>query len=92
MIDDLIVGLSLDEISINGALLMELTDDVDDEFEEELPEDEDDTIAGVFEDLLLEFVVFGFDDEPLGSLSCDLDDVSGAVGVFRLGFGEVCGL
>jgi hypothetical protein len=76
-------GLSLDDTSMSGTLLMLVIDDDVDDVPDELPDDEL-TIGGGFavfpliNDLLA--------DEP-ASFSC----VSG-IGVLRLSFGDVCGL
>lgn len=83
-------GLSLDERSIKGALLMLVMDELDDEEDDDevLPDEDVFVIGGGFEDLLLELELIGFAEQLPVSLSCD-DDVSG---VLRTSFGDVCGL
>lgn len=86
-----ITGLSLDDTSMSGTLLILVNDDEVDELPEdelELPDDDELTTAGGFD-------VFPFmgslADDPVASFSCDNDVVNG-IGVFRFSFGDVWGL
>lgn len=81
-------GLSLDEVSINGTLLMLVMDEVDDE-DEELPDEDEFAIGGGFAGFPFALDVTGFVEELLGSFSCD-DDCGGWV--FRSSNGDVWGL
>jgi hypothetical protein len=76
-------GLSLDDTSISGTLLMLVIDEDVDDDPDELPDDDELTIGGGFDDFPLTdvFVV----DDP-ASFSCD------GIGVFLFIFGDVCGL
>lgn len=84
-------GLSLDDTSRSGTLLILVRDeDVDELLEDELElaDDEEFTIGGAFVDFPF---TFDFVEDPLASFSCD-NDVMNGTGVFRLSFGDMCGL
>lgn len=65
-------GLSLDEVSINGTLLMLVMDEVEDD-EDELPDEDELANGGGFAGFPFELDVTCFVDELLGSFSCDDD-------------------
>lgn len=84
-------GLSLDDTSMSGTLLMLVKDDEADELPEdvlELPDDDELTLGGAFDDFPL---TAGFVDDPLASFSCDNDLMNGT-GVLRFSIGDICGL
>lgn len=89
MLELLETGLSLEEASISGTLLMLVIDDVDEE-DDELPDECELTMGGGLEGFPLAAALV-FDEELPASLSCDEEDVNGT-GVFRTSFGDVCGL
>lgn len=88
MLELLETGLSLEDTSMSGTLLMLVIDDVDED-DEELPDECEFTMGGGLEGFPL--AALCFDEELPASLSCDEEDVNGT-GVFRTSFGDVCGL
>lgn len=90
MLELLETGLSLEETSMSGTLLMLVIDDVDEE-DDELQDECELTMGGGLEGFPLAAATLDFDEELPASLSCDEEDVNGT-GVFRTSFGDVCGL
>lgn len=81
-------GLSLDDTSRSGTLLILVRDEDVDELPEdelELADDEEFTIGGGFDDFPF---ILDFAEDPLASFSCDNDVINGT-GVFRFSFGDV---